>query len=259
LSERLHSSSDQALILVKALPHRSSNYFETVCCAGIGRDQKWRRQYPVPFRILQDSQKFKRWSWIEYDFTSPKDDQRSESQKVVPESIQVVGTLKTNERAKFLAPLIRESTKEAEARNETLTLIRPDSLNLSWNRKTTSEIEDERRKHAALANQWSLFDQSAKPLTPCPYKFSFQWRSRLGTSHQHTCDDWETSTAFANRLRSLGSESSALTSLKTTYEEDYLSKGIAFALGTHSRWERTWLLVGILRLDERDTDQIELF
>lgn len=259
MSERLHSSSDQALILVKALPHRSSNYFETVCCAGIGRDQKWRRQYPVPFRILQDSQKFKRWSWIDYEFTVPKDDQRSESQKVVPESIQVTGELKKNERAKFLAPLIRESTQEAEGRSETLTLIRPDSLSFSWNRKTTSEIEDERRKHADLANQWSLFDQSAKPLTPCPYKFSLQWRSRLGTSHQHTCDDWETSTAFANRFRSLGSEASALESLKKTYEEDYLSKGIILALGTHSRWEKTWLLVGILRLDEYNASQKELF
>lgn len=259
MSERLRSSSDQALILVKALPHRSSNYFETVCCAGVGLDQKWRRQYPVPFRILNDSQKFKRWSWIKYDFTAPKDDRRLESQKVVPESIQVDGELKKAERAKFLAPLIRESTKDAEGRDETLTLIRPSSIDFSWDRKSASEIADEKRKHAALANQWSLFDKSAKPLTPCPYKFSFHWRSQSGTTHNHTCDDWETSTAFATRLRSHRDELAALTSLKATYENEYLPRGMAFALGTHSRWEKTWLLVGVLRLDEHDTDQIELF
>ena len=43
---------DECVILIKAQPHRSSRYFETVCCAGVGRDQMWRRQYPVPFRIL---------------------------------------------------------------------------------------------------------------------------------------------------------------------------------------------------------------
>jgi len=64
------SALDECFILVKAQPHRSSAYFETVCCAGIGRDGKWRRQYPVPFRILNDIQKFRRWDWIEYLYTT---------------------------------------------------------------------------------------------------------------------------------------------------------------------------------------------
>jgi len=36
-----------------------------------------------------------------------------------------------------------------------------------------------------------------------------------------------------------------------TYEEEYLKKGIRFALGTHSRRDEQWLLVGILRVDEQ--------
>ena len=83
------AQKDECFILVKAQPHRSSKYFETVCCAGIGRDGKWRRQYPVPFRILNDGQKFRRWDWIEYNFVKSSDDRRSESQKVLPESLKV--------------------------------------------------------------------------------------------------------------------------------------------------------------------------
>lgn len=78
---------DECCILIKAQPHKSNKYEETVCCAGIGRDGRWRRQYPIPFRVLADAQKFGRWQWIEYDFVNPRVDKRKESQKVDPESI----------------------------------------------------------------------------------------------------------------------------------------------------------------------------
>jgi hypothetical protein len=235
-------------VLVKALPHRSSNYFETVCCAGLGRDFRWRRQYPVPFRVLGGSQQFKRWDWIKYDFTDPKNDARVESQKAVPETIVVTGSMKTTERAGFLSRMIRASPAEAESLGESLTLVRPKNINLSWIRKTDSELASEQLKHAALANQTSMFDATAKPLTPCPFAFSFAWEDSVGKMHNHTCDDWETSTAFFRRRDKLG-ETEGLKSIKATYENDYVSKGIAFALGTHARRPQ-WLLVGVLRLDE---------
>lgn len=244
------------VILVKALPHRSSKYFETVCCAGVGDDRKWRRQYPVPFRILQDGQQFRRWSWIEYSYVKPTDDTRVESQKALPESIVVCGELKTSERARFIAPLLRESTDEAASRGESLTLVRPTSLKLSWKSKSDAQLADERQKHKELANQLSLLDEPAEPLDPCPYEFSMHWHSPDGKAHKHTCDDWETSAAFFRRRRSMGEEE-ALTSLKTTYEDDYLNHGMALALGTHSRRSDQWLLVGIIRVDEYK--QTELF
>jgi hypothetical protein len=101
------SASDECFILVKAQPHRSSAYFETVCCAGIGRDGKWRRQYPVPFRILNDIQKFRRWDWIEYLYTTSPNDKRWESQKVIPDSLVVGKQVKKSERAPFINPLVR--------------------------------------------------------------------------------------------------------------------------------------------------------
>lgn len=250
-------SNDHVVVLVKALPHRSSRYFETVCCAGVGLDRKWRRQYPVPYRILQDDQRFARWSWIKYSYVPPSDDRRKESQKAIPESIRVVGKLKPNERARFVAPLFRESTEEAASRGESLTLIRPADVNLSWSRKSSTTIAQERIRHAALANQLSMFDNNdVKPVEPCPFEFSFKWQSPDGKTHTHTCDDWETSAAFFRRRKAYG-EAAALQSLKQTYENEYTSRGIAFALGTHSKRSDQWLLVGVLRVDEMA--QQELF
>lgn len=233
---------------MKALPHRSSNYFETVCCAGVGHDAKWRRLYPVPFRILEDTQKFGRWHWVNYEFTDPAHDGRKESQKVVPETIAVGSKLNRAERSRLASALTRESVADAFSRNETLTLIRPVDVTFSWLRKTEQALDDERRKHADLVRQISMFDRAAPPYEPCPFEFRFKWVTEAGQAHSHTCDDWETSAAFFRRREADG-EVAGLASLKHTYEVDYLAKGVRFALGTHSRRDKQWLLVGVLRVD----------
>ncbi len=242
---------------MKALPHRSSNYAETVCCAGIGHDAKWRRLYPVQFRILDNEQKFKRWQWISYSYTTTKKDARVESQKVVPESITTKGMLKSKERVSILNLIMRNTLKEADRNEESLTLLRPKTIEFGWVAKSDGELSEERIKHAALAKQLSLLDKvEAAPLNPCPYQFNVKWLDQNDCKHNHTCDDWETSTAFFVRQKSLGTDELALSSLKETYEQHYMQSGMALAFSTHSRRNVTygianqWLLVGMIRIDE---------
>jgi len=134
LSEH-HKRTDECFILIKAQPHRSSSYFETVCCAGVGRDGNWRRQYPVPFRILEGRQRFRRWDWIKYDYVVGRHDTRKESQKVDANTLVVIGSIKRSERASFLNPLIRSSFAESDSNGESLTLLRPKKIELRHIRK----------------------------------------------------------------------------------------------------------------------------
>lgn len=187
---------------------------------------------------------------MKYRFTKPSDDDREESQKVVPESIDVASEMKKAERSKLACAITRESLAHADSLKETLTLIEPTALTFTWEAKDARELADETAKHAALANQLSMLDQPTKPLTPCPFSFRVKWKSLAGDEHAHSCDDWETSTAFFRR-RAVHGEAEGLRSLKRTYEEEYLQKGMRFALGTHSRRDWQWLLVGILRVDGR--------
>jgi hypothetical protein len=246
---------DECFILIKAQPHRSSKYFETVCCAGVGRDQTWRRQYPVPFRILSDTQKFKRWNWVRYEFTKSKDDLRRESQKVIPESLQVVGEIKKNERASFLDPLIRSSFAEADSKRESLTLIRPKAFTLEAFEKSTEEIALEALKHGELANQLSMLEATAKPLIPCPMRFVARWKDQDGKDRTHECDDWETVAAFSRFEREYG-RTEALKVLRGKYEDEYMRAGLALGFSTHKRrnaefgTRNQWLLVAMIRLDE---------
>lgn len=209
----------------------------------------------MPFRILNDDQKFRRWSWISYQFTKSEGDPRLESQKVVPESLQVGGELRKGERAEFLAPLVRGSFGEANDRRESLTLVRPKRIEIIATQKSQAELELEAQKHRELANQLSFFDQTAEPLRPCRMHFRARWLDQDGKERNHECDDWETSAAF-NRFEAGYGSNQAVQFIKQKFEEQYFNAGLVAAFSTHSRrnvefgMANQWLLVGLIRLDE---------
>lgn len=243
--------------MIKAQPHRSSSYFETVCCAGVGRDQRWRRQYPVPFRILKEEQKFKRWQWISYEYVTPEKDQRKESQKVLSNTLVATSILNKTERADFLRPLVRTSLREADDKRESLTLVRTLAIRLEAMDKTPAELKDEIQKHKDLASQLSLLeeDEEVEPITPCRKQFVLHWRDQDGKDHRQECDDWETVAAF-NRFDRMYDEGRAIQFLKEKYEGQYFQAGLVLGFSTHSRrniennTRNQWLLVGLIRLDE---------
>lgn len=237
------------MVLVKALPQPSEKYLETVCVAGLTVTGEWRRLYPVRFRQLDN--RFKRWQWVEYKWQTPRADRdrRSESRNVDNESLKSLAIMKPTERARFLAPRIRESVAEAAALKESLALIRPHETQFSWERKTLDEIAAERSAYGKAAQQSSFLDGELKALEPCPFKFHFQYKTADGKSHRGLCHDWETSAAF-NLLSKKYNAEGALAHLNREYNERYPKAGMAFAMGTHSQHPDQWLLIGVVRLDE---------
>lgn len=231
---------------MKALPHVGDRHGETVCCAGITENGQWRRQYPVRFRHLET--KFKRWQWIEYDWVRPRDDHRPESRRVQERTIVLGDTVPHSRRARFLDPVIVKSTDVAAEKGQTLALIRPQEVRFHFKKKTSEEIEMERTAYANAAKQMSFFDAELKALQPCPYFFKFHYQTEDGKGHTATCEDWETAAMFYRFEKKFG-EDEALRIMKKRFNEDYPAKGMAFAMGTHSRRHNQWLLVGIIRLD----------
>ncbi|MBF0268433.1 MAG: hypothetical protein HQL44_07555 [Alphaproteobacteria bacterium] len=235
------------MVLVKALPHAGKKHGETVCCAGVTLQGEWRRQFPIPFRRLQE--KFSRWDIIEYEYIFPKDDKRPESRRVQVDSIKVIKNVPTGERAAFLSPVLVASTSVAADRGQTLALIRPKKVRFKWKLKTEREISEERQAYHEAARQESFFDESLAALQPCPFAFKFNYEDEKGKPHESTCDDWETAATFFKFEREYGKEA-ALEKMKKIFEHEYPSKGMAFGMGVHSRYPDIWLLVGVLRLDE---------
>jgi hypothetical protein len=237
---------EQVLVLVKALPHVGEKHGETVCCAGVTADGQWRRQYPVHFRRLREN-KFKRWQWIEYGYTRPTDDKRSESRRIQEDSLKVGRMMPRAERATFLNNIIVPSVDMARMRGQSLALIRPARIRFHWVEKSAEDIAEERATYVAAARQTSFLDEELAALEPCPYAFKFDYETEDRKRHKATCEDWETSAMFYNFRQQLGTEG-ALAKMSRTFNDEYPHKGVAFAMGTHSR-RPIWLLVGVIRLD----------
>jgi hypothetical protein len=239
---------ERSVILVKAWPQPSAKYGETVCCAGVTPDGEWRRLFPIRFRHLTGDRQFSRWDTVEYVPRLPVSDRRKESRTIEENSLKRVGQLKPASRGDFFASLIRPSIAAAAERGESLALVRPDSFEFVWKRKADAEIEADREKRGRTLSQGSLFDKELAAIEPCPFDIRMRFTDETGR-HDMACGDWETAATFFKWRREYG-EDSALLRLKDRYEGEYADAGVAFAFGTMAKHPTTWILLGIIRLDE---------
>lgn len=241
--------TSEAIILVKASPQVGKKHGETVCCAGVNDAGEWVRLYPVTFRTLDQASQFRRWDRIRFRWQKPKDDPRPESLRVDHQSIEIIGELKQKERLSFLQRLEVSSINKVKAEGKTLALLRPRDLKFSIEKKSSEALVEEKKKFAESAAQADMFNSSPLiPYEPCPYVFKYSYVTDDG-ERTGTCQDWETDATFYNWSRHYG-EQKALENMQRVFGEEYPGKGMVFAMGTHSLYPDTWLINGIVRLDE---------
>lgn len=251
-----NSGITEAIILIKAAPQVGKRHGETVCCAAIDLDGNWLRLYPVSFRYLEDGQKFRRWDRVKFSWSLPKDDRRPESRRISAQSLTIVGKLAKNERQNFLSPKIVTSLDRELEVGHSLALLSAEIKEFYYTRKTPEEIEEEAKKFNSLRNQNDLFNsQPLIPFSPCNYSFKYRYVTNDGP-RDGTCQDWEIEATFFKWSKLYG-EQSALDRLMNVFGDDYIKKGMLLAMGTHSRFPDTWLINGVIRLDE--IKQLTLF
>jgi hypothetical protein len=240
----------EAIILVKASPQFGKQHGETVCCAGLSVQGEWLRLYPVTFRTLDQASQFSRWDRIRFRCRRPQNDPRPESRRVDHQSIEIIGQLRQSERQNFLGRVEVTSLNAVRAKSQSLALLRPKNPQFSIERKEAAEIEEERARNKAFAAQPDMFNSAAAiiPYEPCPYRFIFRYETDDG-ARVGTCQDWETDATFFRWGKHYG-EDKALAEMQRVFGDEYPQKGMAFAMGTHSLFPETWLINGVIRLDE---------
>lgn len=240
-------------ILVKALPQPSKKYGETVCCAGVTADGQWRRLYPVRFRHLAGDAAFKRWDTVTFRHRPPVHDKRAESCSVEEDSISVVGSMPPRERSQQLDSLILSSVAEAARRGQSLALIRPRDTRFFYKTKSADELTEEREAYARAARQGLLLDKELDALEPTPYTFKFEFKDGDGP-HTYTNGDWEAHAMFYNGLRRGKTRGEVLDWMDNTFNVEFPSKGMVFAVGNQAKRPQVWQLLGVIRLDELSED-----
>lgn len=242
------SGETEAVIIIKAAPQVGKRHGETVCCAAIDLYGNWLRLYPISFRTLQHGQKFGRWDRVRFKWHMPADDQRIESRRVEQQSIEVVGALKPAEREKFLARTIVTGLDKERIAGRSLAMLKPKIIKFWIDPKPENALSAERSQFVAAKAQADMFVKPVLPYEPCPFLFRYGYTTDDGY-REGTCQDWEIEATYFKWSRLYGEEA-ALKEIRKVFGEDMPSKGVLFAMGTHSRWPDTWLINGIVRLDD---------
>jgi hypothetical protein len=127
-------SKKRVLITVRTYPVPATKGVEVSCTAGVTDDGKWIRLFPLPYRLQDDENKFKKYQWINVNVTKARNDPRPESYNPQVDQIETGNILSTERqwaaRWNVLRPLINPSLCQLQADRDvdnypTLGLIKP--------------------------------------------------------------------------------------------------------------------------------------
>lgn len=270
------------LIAVKTYPTLSEKYDELVCTAGFREDGSWIRVYPVPFRKLDYSNRYKKWQWITLDVTKNTKDFRKESYRPtnIEDDIEIGEFVDTRKnwakRKRYALKHIYYNMTELieEAKNPeigtSLAVFKPkEVLDFVW--EQCDRDWDKKKLDAVIANQaqHSLFDEDAtraffKVAKKVPYEFSYIFTSEDGKERKLMIEDWELGMLYWNCLEQAnGNEDAACQKVREKYFDEMIQKSdFYFFLGTTKRFHNVapnpFIIIGTFWPQKENGTQLEL-
>lgn len=254
---------ERILILAKTYPSPSAQYVETSCVAGISQDGVMRRLFPVPFRMIEDGQQFKKWQWIDVRVEKAPKDHRPESHKIYVDTINCGDVIDTKQawsgRWEWLEKIPAfdsydaiEATRLADGLS--LALLRPKRLigleiskarNLDW-------TDEEREKLLQEQMQGNLFDEveerrQVKQLRKVPFDFYYRYvydTPEGEKERKHKIVDWEAGALFWKCRESHGTDWEK--PFRAKLEEDLGAKDLMFLMGNQHRFQDQWLIISLI-------------
>jgi len=272
-------TKEHILVTVKTYPTLSRKYGETVCTAGVRMDGSWVRLYPVPFRRLNEKERYRKYDWLECDMVKNPGDQRPESyQPIDAKQLVAVGHIDTKDNWRERRRLLLQTAKVytrlqplidgAKENSLSLAVFKPSQiLNFIWEEE---EREWDSAKVAIFRNhslQGVLFEEDAwrqtfNLIAKLPYSFSYRFVDADGKVSEMQILDWEAGQLYWNCMKQYGNdEDVALAKVKEKYFDEYLKKDLHFFLGTtqqfHAWATNPWVVIGVLPITHEY--QTELF
>jgi hypothetical protein len=193
------------LITVKAYPNPSTKYGETVCVAGVTREDGWIRLYPVPYRDLPYTMRFRKYQWVSLRLEKHRSDTRPESFRpdmnaITPGKI-VSPERNWAERKRLLFPTKSASMCEllalSKSCGKSLGMFRPGKI-------MGLDIEDVppiwSRKQEESLGQGRFFSREKNKLEKIPVKISFRYvcDDAHCKGHKQWIIDWEVAELYRN-------------------------------------------------------------
>lgn len=244
------------LVTVKAYPNPSKKYGETVCCAGVDlSNSQLVRLYPVPFRDLDNDQKFKKYSIVDVNCFPPSDDKRPESLRVDADSISVLtvldtekGTWKKRKDIVLKVPVksMCQVYKDAEDKDLSLGLIKPEGVTFGWAKQSLSDQASRESCYAQL----SFFDKKKNAIEEIPFNFYYNFKC-AGVAdcpgHKLSIIDWEIGQAFRDWRAKYRTDKVLLEKIEQRWLDisNTEKKDVYFYVGNLKRFRTTFMVLGV--------------
>ncbi len=257
-------------IVVKTYPSISEKYSELVCTAGIMEDGTWIRLYPIPYRQLEDKQKYQKYTWIEVEAARNFSDFRRESYRpnlptLAAEKREKGRKADWDERKRILFHNQEIYTNMTHLITLTKPKINPLSIAIFKPKEIEAlKIENDQRdwdpekiaKLKAESMQMHLFkdekeiENEFRLATKIPYKFSYRFTDDEGRESTLMIEDWEIGMLYLNCLKGHGGdERMALDDVRKKYYDYFLTRDLYFILGTtkahHRMSKNPFLIIGV--------------
>jgi hypothetical protein len=264
----------RVFITARTYPTPAKKGVEVSCTGGITDDGKWIRLFPIPYRFLDDDQRFSKYQWIEVE-AAKASDSRPESYEVSIDSIRKVGKVGPEKywqaRKDIIYPLKSHCLCCLQAqRNElgypTLGFYKPKLIRRFLIRKDTPTWSE---SDLAKLSQPSMFDKTPyKLLEKIPYKLIYQVFCDHETckGHHLSCTDWEIGQAYRRWRRDYGAQWEQ--KFRQKFEDEMINRfDTHLFVGTIHQHPASWIIVGLfwppkvpLRTDSSEPQiQLSLF
>lgn len=261
------STVERILILAKTYPSPSAQYMETSCIAGISETGAMRRLYPVPFRMIDDGQQFKKWQWVNVRIEKANTDHRPESHRIFVDTIECGNVLGTQKewlaRREWIGKIPTfDSFEEMEAARlqsgHSIALLRIETLDglLIEKARNADWTDEEREKLTRAELQGNLFADSTaqadaakrvRQLKKIPFDFYYRYRCESGAGdshHVHKIVDWEAGALYWNCRGSHGERWQA--PFRERLEGHMSGRNLMLLMGNQHRFQDQWLIISLI-------------
>lgn len=250
----MYVETKKVLIVARTYPTPARKGIEVSCTAGIC-DGEWIRLFPLPYRFLEEDQRFKKYQLIEVKVQKARGDVRPESYMIFSDTISIQSEVLSSAndwqaRKNVLFPLKAHSLcrlmKERDENHfPTLGFFKPKMIHelVIENEENPSWTEEQLQ----TLSQGNLFDMKQREgLEKVPYRFRYRFTCEDETCPSHTiiCTDWEIGVGWWRWSRQYGSKWED--KFRQRFEMEMIQKfDTHFVVGTVHGHPHTWIIIGL--------------
>ncbi|HEY8995568.1 MAG TPA: hypothetical protein VIM71_12945 [Lacunisphaera sp.] len=258
---------ERVLITVKTYPTLSRKYGETVCTAGLRADGTWMRIYPVPFRRLDEAEQYKKFDWVEADFTTNRSDPRPETHHPTNlDQLMAIAHMGTDDNWRERRELLLKRAKVFDRLEPLMTGAKENRLSLAvfkpkvikdficeddereWNADKVAQMREQTKQVEMFAEE--SWRETFKLIPKLPYAFSYRFEDADGRKSTLQVLDWECGQLYWNCVRhAQGDEDGAIAKVKAKYLDEFGKRDLHFLLGTtqqfHGFSPNPWVIIGV--------------